>query len=186
MAGYCIEQSGVTLYRMALLRISEQKDISTVGNLEQLIAAHEAAKAECDQAKAVYEECAALERQQLDLLRTLRREVMPDPIEVNNATVRAAAYQKRGYSLHDAWRNCERSVRDAASAIAEYKRKPAQLREALALAESAVAKDNAAGRVADLERMIRDVRRREAAAITNRDNIADALARVEMEIAAYG
>lgn len=157
-----------------------------MSEMERLNERLAAAKAARDDAKAQYEACAALERQAIDRQRELMRSPLADPIELHNEGIRASSYQAQGRRLWEQLQTTVAAVRSAEQEITKYRREPVRLREALALAESAVNKHNIAAIVASLERMISDARRTHADLVASRDNIAATLNRVEMEIETYG
>lgn len=137
--------------------------------VKQLVDSLNVAIEQRDAAQAIYNERSALERDNLHTLRRLRADPLADPVELNNAKIRATAYERSVRTLWNSLQDKQRQVQQAEQAIKKQRELLGVLRNNLAHAERNVVQFNVDGQVTALERQIADIRRKHKVLVDSRD-----------------
>ena len=152
----------------------------------QLVERLSVAKAQRDDAAALHAQRSAVERDNLATLRRLRADTFADPVELHNAQIRAAAYERSVRELWDNLQAKEAAVRAVESTLAHQRRLLDEMKFNMQRAEQSVVAFKKTGMIAALERQIAELRKREAHMIADRDNQATQVTTLEAELTQHG
>lgn len=149
---------------------------------EQLLITLETATAARDEANRQWSERRKLESDNLRLIARLRNDIHSDPVELQNAELRARAYERSVRALWDDLQKNENEIRRIQKQIAQRWVTLDALRDNLALAERSAAQFDVNRQVAALEQQIAEVRRKQGQLVDRRDSLRDSVNALAAEL----